>query len=169
MSKAVKKKSTKTKSKSQSSVQQTFDQKTIQEFKESFAIMDGNKDGVIDRNDLSDLYACLGQIQPVEKIDNMLKEAAGPLNFTTFLSMFGEKMHGSDTFSALVDAFKMFDKTGTGKMKEQDLMGLLMNKRGNPLSDDEYQAMLKGKPPIDKGEVDYVAFAKMLTSGGEEA
>ncbi|CAJ0947113.1 unnamed protein product, partial [Mesorhabditis belari] len=167
MSKAAKKKSTKSKSKS-ASTQQTFDQRTIQEFKESFGIMDGNKDGVIDRNDLMDLYATLGQIAPAEKIDGMLKEAAGPLNFTTFLSMFGEKMHGSDSYDALVEAFKMFDPKGTGKMKEQDLAGLLQNKRGEPLNDDEYQAMLKGKPPIEKGEVDYVAFARMLTSGGQE-
>lgn len=29
-----------------------------------------------------------------EEIDDMLKEAPGPINFTVFLSMFGEKLKG---------------------------------------------------------------------------
>lgn len=39
---------------------QTFDQKTINEFKEAFGIMDQNKDGYIDKSDLKDLYASMG-------------------------------------------------------------------------------------------------------------
>ena len=50
-------------------------------------------------------------------LDMKFVQAAGPLNFTTFLSMFGEKMHGSDSYDALVEAFKMFDPKGSGKMK----------------------------------------------------
>lgn len=30
-----------------------------------------------------------------EEIDEMLKEAPGPINFTVFLQMFGEKLKGS--------------------------------------------------------------------------
>ena len=32
-----------------------------------------------------------------EEIDDMLKEAPGPVNFTVFLTMFGEKLKGKDT------------------------------------------------------------------------
>ena len=45
-SKAAKKKSSKKRSGSEAA---QFDQKTIQEFKEAFGIMDGNKDGLIDK------------------------------------------------------------------------------------------------------------------------
>lgn len=31
-----------------------------------------------------------------EEIDEMLKEAPGPINFTVFLTMFGEKLKGED-------------------------------------------------------------------------
>lgn len=31
-----------------------------------------------------------------EEIDEMLKEAPGPINFTVFLTMFGEKLKGKD-------------------------------------------------------------------------
>lgn len=35
-----------------------------------------------------------------EEIDEMLKEAPGPINFTVFLTMFGEKLKGKDTKTA---------------------------------------------------------------------
>lgn len=31
-----------------------------------------------------------------EEIDDMLKEAPGPINFTVFLTMFGEKLKGKN-------------------------------------------------------------------------
>lgn len=71
-----------------------FDQKTIQEFKEAFGIMDQNKDGVIDKNDLKDLYAMMGSVASDSQIDTMLKEAPGPINFTVFLTLFGERLTG---------------------------------------------------------------------------
>uniref|UniRef100_A0A915KHX0 EF-hand domain-containing protein n=1 Tax=Romanomermis culicivorax TaxID=13658 RepID=A0A915KHX0_ROMCU len=85
-----------------------FDPKTINELKEiresknqssdqnfqSFGIMDQNKDGVIDKNDLKELYADLGQIPNDSQIDQMLKEASQPLNFSNFLSLFGKKLMG---------------------------------------------------------------------------
>lgn len=80
-----------------------FDQKTIQEFKEAFGIMDQNKDGVIDKSDLRDLYAQMGSVASDSQIDAMLKEAPGPINFTVFLTLFGERLTGKyiDTVKAL--------------------------------------------------------------------
>lgn len=34
-----------------------------------------------------------------EEIDEMLKEAPGPINFTVFLAMFGEKLKGEDALN----------------------------------------------------------------------
>lgn len=33
-----------------------------------------------------------------EELDEMLKEAPGPINFTVFLTMFGEKLKGEELF-----------------------------------------------------------------------
>uniref|UniRef100_A0A1I8ECC7 EF-hand domain-containing protein n=2 Tax=Wuchereria bancrofti TaxID=6293 RepID=A0A1I8ECC7_WUCBA len=129
MSKAAKKKSSKKKSGSEAA---QFDQKTIQEFKEAFGIMDQNKDGIIDKQDLKDLYAMMGQIASDAQIDAMIKEAPGPINFTVFLTLFGEKL------------------------------------TGEPFDDDEIKAMYKGKPPVENGQVDYKAFAHLITTGAAE-
>lgn len=37
----------------------------------------------------------------------------------------------------------MFDKKETGKLKEEDLIKILQNRRGEPLDDDEIKAMYK--------------------------
>ncbi|KTF92972.1 hypothetical protein cypCar_00049277, partial [Cyprinus carpio] len=62
---------------------------------QAFTIMDQNRDGFIDKNDLRDTFAALGRLNvKQEEIDEMLKEASGPINFTVFLTMFGEKLKG---------------------------------------------------------------------------
>ncbi|VDM97428.1 unnamed protein product [Thelazia callipaeda] len=188
MSKAAKKKSSKKKSGSEA-VQ--FDQKTIQEFKEAFGIMDQNKDGIIDKQDLKDLYAMMGQIASDAQIEAMIKEAPGPINFTVFLTLFGERLtelqsqisniekteqtqmlkgvvSGTDSEATIVGAFQMFDKRNSGKISEEELIKILQNKRGEPFDDDEIKAMYKGKPPIENGEVDYKAFAHLITTGAAE-
>jgi len=146
----------------------TFDQKTIQEFKEAFSIMDQNKDGIIDKNDLRDLYAAIGSIASDSQIENMLKEAPGPINFTVFLTLFGERLTGTDPEATIVGAFEMFDKASTGFITEDQLTKILKNKRGDPLNESEMEAMYKGKPPISGGKVDYKAFAHQITTGAQE-
>jgi len=147
----------------------TFDQKTINEFKEAFTIMDQNKDGFIDKNDLKDLYASMGQIASDSQLDDMIKEAPGPINFTVFLTLFGERLTGTDPEETIVGAFQMFDKKGEGSISEDELKRILTNKRGDPLSEDEIAAMYKGNPPISGGKVDYKAFAKLITTGANES
>ncbi|KHJ96710.1 EF hand [Oesophagostomum dentatum] len=142
-SKAAKKKSSK-KARSGSEVAQ-FDQKTINEFKEAFGIMDQNKDGIIDKKttelilgwlselnngvlqgDLKDLYATMGQIASDKQIEDMIKEAPGPINFTVFLTLFGERLTGAAV------------------------------------------RCIAGHPPIENGEVDYKAFAHQITTGAQD-
>jgi Ca2+-binding EF-hand superfamily protein len=146
----------------------TFDQKTIQEFKEAFSIMDQNKDGIIDKNDLRDLYAAIGSIASDSQIENMLKEAPGPINFTVFLTLFGERLTGTDPEATIIGAFEMFDKSSSGFITEEQLTKILKNKRGDPLNESEIEAMYKGKPPISGGKVDYKAFAHQITTGAQE-
>nr|KAG5695806.1 hypothetical protein BaRGS_013404 [Batillaria attramentaria] len=62
-----------------------FRQAQVQEFKET---------GIIDIEDLKDIYSNLGRIPPDDELKEMLKEAPGPLNFTMFLNLFGEKLSG---------------------------------------------------------------------------
>jgi len=163
--KKVKKVKKKTRSGSEAA---QFDQKTIQEFKEAFGIMDQDKDGVISKNGLKDLYATLGQVCSDSQLDNMLREAPGPINFTVFLTLFGERLTGCEPEQTIIGAFQMWDKADTGIIAEDALVKILKNKRGDPFTEDELNAMYKGNPPISGGKCDYKAFAHQICTGAAE-
>lgn len=79
-------------------------------------MIDQNRDGFIDNEDLKDMLASLGMCVPYSVahpiifhclyfhfvgqepndsvVDGMMSEAPGPLNFTMFLTLFGEKLTG---------------------------------------------------------------------------
>uniref|UniRef100_A0A8D2LKW0 Myosin light chain 10 n=1 Tax=Varanus komodoensis TaxID=61221 RepID=A0A8D2LKW0_VARKO len=98
-----------------SNVFSMFEQSQIQEFKEAFTIMDQNRDGFIDKADLRDTFAALGE-KP-EELEAMIKEAPGAINFTVFLTMFGEKLKGTDPEEIILNAFRVFDQEGKGFIK----------------------------------------------------
>jgi Ca2+-binding EF-hand superfamily protein len=50
-----------------------------------------------------------------EYLDAMMNEAPGPINFTMFLTMFGEKLNGTDPEDVIRNAFACFDEEAIGK------------------------------------------------------
>jgi myosin regulatory light chain 12 len=96
------------KSKKQASnVFSMFEPSQIQEFKEAFGMIDANRDGFIDKNDLLATYESLGASCLDSTMDAMLAEAPGPINFTVFLNMLADKLHGTDSEEVIGNAFKV--------------------------------------------------------------
>ncbi|OAF68866.1 Myosin regulatory light chain, striated adductor muscle [Intoshia linei] len=143
-----------------------FKQVQIQEFKEAFTMIDQNRDGFIDENDLAAMYANIGRDADPETLHQMLNEAPGQLNFTTFLTLFGEKMHGSDSETMLMDSFAMFDKEGKGKIPFNYFKELL-TEVGDQFTEDELRNTLKDAP-IDNDELDYIKFVETIKHGNQE-
>lgn len=104
-----------------------FEQSQIQEFKEAFNMIDQNRDGFIDADDLKDMFASLGKDVKDDYVEDMLSEASGAINFTMFLTLFGEKMNGTDPEDVIRNAFACFDEEGTGKVDEDRLVNLLQS------------------------------------------
>jgi len=143
-----------------------FNQAQIQEFKEAFTMMDQNRDGIIDKDDLAAIYQQIGRDPDPKTLDEMIKESPGQLNFTHFLTLFGEKLHGTDPESTLRDAFKMFDEEGKGVLAEEYVKQLLME-TGDQFSKDEIKQTWK-EAPIEGGKLDYLKFVAIIKRGKEE-
>jgi len=139
--------------------------KIMQEMKEAFTMIDQNRDGIIDIEDLKDMYSNLGRIPPDSELNEMLKEAPGPLNFTMFLNLFGEKLSGTDPEDTIRQAFSMFDAEGKGFIPEEYLKDLLAN-MGDNFTDEEIKQTWK-EAPLEKGKFDYNTFVGIL-KGKEE-
>ncbi|XP_048951066.1 myosin regulatory light chain 2, atrial isoform isoform X3 [Canis lupus dingo] len=104
-----------------SNVFSMFEQAQIQEFKEAFSCIDQNRDGIICKSDLRETYSQLGKVSiPEEELDAMLQEGKGPINFTVFLTLFGEKLNGTDPEEAILSAFRMFDPSGKGVVNKDE-------------------------------------------------
>lgn len=120
----------KTKKKAQraaSNVFAMFDQQTIQEFKEAFNMIDVGRDGFIDKSDLNETFINLGKMATDDYLAGMVNEAPGPMNFTVFLTLFGDRLNGTDPEDVIRNAFGCFDESGSGKIPETKLRDMLMH------------------------------------------
>ncbi|XP_063171648.1 myosin regulatory light chain 2, ventricular/cardiac muscle isoform [Candoia aspera] len=150
-----------------SNVFSMFEQAQIQEFKEAFTIMDQNRDGFIDKADLRDTFAALGRLNVKnEELEAMIKEAPGPINFTVFLTMFGEKLKGADPEETILSAFKVFDPEGKG-LKASYIKEMLMT-QGERFSKEEVDQMFAAFPPDVTGNLDYKNLVHIITHGEEK-
>lgn len=143
-----------------------FNQGQIQEFKEAFQMMDVDRDGFISEEDLGAIFQQTGREAESKTLKEMIKESPGQLNFTAFLTLFGEKMHGTDPESTLRDAFAMFDENKTGKI-EENYMKHLLTEVGDLYSKDELKMTWK-EAPIEGGQLDYLTFVQYIKRGKEE-
>uniref|UniRef100_H0XUQ9 Myosin light chain 5 n=1 Tax=Otolemur garnettii TaxID=30611 RepID=H0XUQ9_OTOGA len=151
-----------------SNVFSNFEQTQIQEFKEAFTLMDQNRDGFIDKEDLKDTYASLGKIHVKDdELDAMLREASGPINFTMFLNLFGEKLNGTDTEETILSAFKMLDPDGKGSINKEYIKRLLMS-QADKMTADEVEQMFQFASIDAAGNLDYKALSYVITHGEEK-
>ena len=132
------------------------------------------------------MFASLGKIVSDEEIEAMIREAPGDINFTSkplfsffngkplyslisilvFLTLFGEKMTGSDPEDVIRNAFLALDEERTGKISEERLRELLMS-MGDRYTEDEVDAFFKDAP-IRNGLFDYQEFVKILKYGRKD-
>lgn len=143
-----------------------FPQNQIQEFKEAFSLIDQNRDGFIDIEDLKDMYASLGRTPSDAELKEMLEESPGPLNFTMFINLFGEKLNGTDPEDALRNAFAMFDPSNKRYLEEEYIKDLLEN-MGDNFTPEEIRQTWK-EAPIKEGKLDYDQFVTLIKRGNQD-
>lgn len=169
-----------------------FDQAQIAEFKEAFNMIDQNRDGFIEKEDLHDMLASLGKNPTDEYLEQMMNEAPGPINFTMFLTLFGERLQGTDPEDVIKNAFGCFDEENMGLIPEDRLRELLTTMGDRFLDEDVSIARatlpiwfcdeiltfssfsifkvdeMYREAPIKGGLFDYLEFTRILKHGAKE-
>ncbi|XP_006770443.1 PREDICTED: myosin regulatory light chain 2, atrial isoform isoform X2 [Myotis davidii] len=125
---------------------------------------------------------CLGHLVPVptpappppgkvsvsdEELDAMLQEGKGPINFTVFLTLFGEKLNGTDPEEAILSAFRMFDPSGKGVVSKDEFKQLLLT-QADKFSQAEVEQMFALTPVDLAGDIDYKSLCYIITHGDEK-
>ena len=138
-------------------------------------MIDHNKDGFIDTEDLHDMLASLGKDPTEEYLDGMMSEAPGPINFTMFLTLFGEKLQGTDPEDVIKNAFGCFDEENVGIIHIGDRLAVTIHIKSDDndifatdrFTDDEVDEMYR-EAPIKNGMFDYTEFTRILKHGAKE-
>jgi len=143
-----------------------FTQHQVQEFKEAFQMIDQDKDGFLSKNDIRATFDSLGRLCTDAELESMIQEAPGPINFTMFLTIFGDRTQGTDEEDVILNAFAQYDE-GEGLCREETLKHALVT-WGEKFSQQECDTIL-GEAPVDgKGNIDIKKFAQVLTKGVDD-
>ena len=136
------------------------------------------------------MLASLGKDPTDDYLEGMMNEAPGPINFTMFLTMFGERLQGTDPEDVIKNAFGCFDEDNVGVLHEDRLRELLttigdrytdttinINSQTHKdaiyvfswcrFTDDDVDEMYR-EAPIKNGMFDYVEFTRILKHGAKE-
>merc|ERR1711863_101129 len=91
-----------------------FSEDQLQMYKDCFKMMDINKDGQLDKNDLRGAFDNVGVLMSEGELDGLLGEISGACTFENMVAMFQEKMagDGNDSDDLIVQAFKAYDSEG---------------------------------------------------------
>jgi Ca2+-binding EF-hand superfamily protein len=153
--------------KATSNVFALFSQSQIQEFKEAFNMIDQDRNGFITKEDLAGMFSSMGKDPPEQYLEDMIKEAASDINFTSFLTLFGEKLHGTDPEDVIKNAFKCFDPEGVNLIPGEELKRLLVT-MGERFTKEEVEEMFNEQECDDAGMFDYVEFTRLIKHGPKE-
>merc|ERR1712110_1224816 len=159
----------KKKKKGSSNVFSQFEQAQIQEFKEAFQMIDADRNGIITVGDLKATYASLG-VRNIDQdmLEAMVSEAGAPINFTIYLNMLADKLHGTDPEDVILKAFKIFDPENKGVVHKQYITDILKS-QADRFTQEECDQMLKISSCDEMGMLDYKALCYTLTHGSDNA
>ncbi|XP_053200291.1 myosin regulatory light chain 2-like [Panonychus citri] len=143
-----------------------FTQNQVQTFKEAFQMIDQDKDGFISKNDIRQTFDSLGRMCNDAELESMISEAPGPINFTTFLTIFGDRVSGTDDEAVILNAFAQYDE-GDGKCNEDTLKHAITT-WGEKFTVDEWNTAIAEAPIDGGGKIDIKKWARMITGAAEE-
>merc|ERR1711902_356198 len=89
-----------------------FSEAQVEMYRECFKLMDIDKDGVINKNDLRAAFDNVGALMSEQELDSMLGEIGGPCNFDNMVKCFEAKMSGfvNDPDDVVINAFKSYNE-----------------------------------------------------------
>ena len=146
-----------------SNVFSMFSQTQVAEFKEAFALMDHDKDGIISKSDLRATFDDVGKLSNEKELEEMINEAPGPINFTQLLSLFALRMQdsgGSDDDEVVIAAFKSFDENGT---IDGESFRHALTTWGEKFSEKDANEAFDAMEIDDDGRIDTAALIELLT------
>ncbi|MCL4136851.1 UNVERIFIED_CONTAM: hypothetical protein GTU68_040965 [Idotea baltica] len=144
-----------------------FSQKQVAEFKEGFQVMDKDRDGVINKQDLRGICDDVGRMTNDQELEQMLNDAGGPLNFTTLVHMFGSRSSGeTDEDEVIAAGFRAFE-SNPGVINADKFRSMLMA-FGQKFTNKEVDEAFEQMEIDDSGNINSNEVIGMLTASAKK-
>lgn len=138
----------------------------LEALREAFDALDIDKDGLITRKDIKDLFGLLNYSLDDDEINRILSNVNisrnRGINFDDFVTvMFDNLIDQKHMDECLHEAFDLFDIDNDGYISFVDLKGV-MEKLNYVFSDDDINEMIKGADLDSDSMINYTEFVYMV-------
>ena len=151
----------------ESSIVDNLTDEQIIEFREAFQAFDKDGNGSITTKELGTVMRSLGQNlsegEIKEVIDEVDEDKNGTIDFQEFLSLMARKMKIIDKEDELIDAFKILDLDGSGKISKYELRYIILSTKTG-FSGNDVEELMKLADIDEDGNIDLHDFIKILMS-----
>jgi calmodulin len=138
----------------------------IAEFKCAFELFDKDNDGVITCKELGVVLNTLGQELSNEDLNDLIKDVDtndnGRIDFEEFLNLMVRKMKDTDTEEEMQEAFRVFDREGSGYITKKSMKDVMVQ-LGENLSFEDLEDIMRDYDGDHDGQLNYDDFKKMMT------
>ena len=137
----------------------------MQVYKETFDLIDKNKDGEITLDELKIFFKGLKEELTDADLQDMINEADiegnGSITFDGFVALLNGKLRNDEVQEEIVETFKKFDQDNNGLIGPEDIYNLL-HSFNQDITISEAEEMIKNVDIDDDGLVNYKEFVKMI-------
>ncbi|XP_046582461.1 calmodulin-like isoform X1 [Haliotis rubra] len=137
----------------------------ISEFKQCFAHMDKDGDGMITTKELGIVMRSLGQNPTEAELQDMINEVdadgKNQVTFPSFLNVMAKRPKVVDTEQDILDIFKTMDRDQNGFISAAELRYTLTS-MGDMLSDEEADELIRQADIDGSGMIDYEDFVNRM-------
>ncbi|KAJ6168809.1 hypothetical protein N7497_001652 [Penicillium chrysogenum] len=100
----------------------------VREIREAFQVLDRDNDGLVDKDDVTDVLTTLGQDSSPSTLSRFFPPGAGQtMNFPTFLNTLSELMAAMSPSQELLNALAAFDDDDNGQIDAAELRDALLH------------------------------------------
>ena len=135
------------------------------ELREAFNDFDEDHSGGISKEEFGNFIRKLGYrptlVELQEMIDEVGKDQQGQIGFEEFKQIMTKTIKDEFTQNSSIEAFAVFDKNKSGKIKKENLQNILLTKGDQNMTESEVQDLLDHYVDFDEnGEINYKEFVK---------
>lgn len=140
-------------------------------YKIAFETFDSDKNDQITKHELIELLQSLGYDLTESQVEDMMFEAISKqkvktdnydtINFSQFQMMMNTWRKQRDVADEFLEAFRIFDYTGVGKV-DKDVLEKILKFYAEDLSEEDIEYMLNDANVDGDGKIDYKQFVRLL-------